>query len=181
VGVTMECFLASDQRLAELEADTLTAVETIRALCGHWATPLPPHLADLMDDFLDLDKAWAAISALLTGDAAGDRPWPAAGAICGGELFGGEQALTAGGVAVIRLTAAQVREVAGFLREHPFEVLLAGLDEDGLSELRLALWDPPPEEFHAELDRYVRPYLRELTDYFDRAAGRRMAMLKMIG
>ncbi|MGH3275951.1 MAG: DUF1877 family protein [Streptosporangiaceae bacterium] len=87
----------------------------------------------LTEGFFDLDKAHELVSLLLgcnlEGD--GDQPWPAAGAVYGGRLLGGQQVAQASqGVTVFRLTADEVADVAEFLQAQSLDALLGALGQD---------------------------------------------------
>jgi Domain of unknown function (DUF1877) len=153
----MVCRLVRDADLRAMAADAELATRA----ASLWASPNGPHgLRDRRapcspDEYLDLDKSWAGVSWLLTGDVDSDEPWPAAGAVLGGVRLGDEDDM------ILGLTSEQVREVSTYLDAHLFIGLWNGLTSESLEELMYyeGSW---PRDAVAEYRAYLRDGFAEL-------------------
>jgi hypothetical protein len=175
VSVWLVCRLVRDAELSAIVADAALASSVARL----WAPPDgPEELRDRWapcspDEYLDLDKSWAGLSSLLTGDVDAGEPWPAAGAAFGGTWLGD------GDDMILGLTSQQVGEVDAHLQAHPFADLWGGLTGESLVEL-LDYEEGWPRDTVDEYRKYLHDWYAELVAFFHLAAAREMAMIKII-
>jgi hypothetical protein len=115
------------------------------------------------DRHLDLDKTWHAIHFLLTGDS-WEGEQPLRNAVLGGTPLG----TTDVGYGPARfLTPTEVHAVAAALRTISIADIEAQFDLSKLAtaDIYPASWEDAEEELE-----YIRPYYRDLVNFFQRAA-----------
>jgi hypothetical protein len=174
VGVTMQCLLSSPELLAEVRARPAILFATFH---DRWTAYFERATTGGPADFIHLEETFAGLYWLLTGDDDGERPppWPAAGAVFGGELL--DPAGQLRGSIAIGLSPSQVHEVAAHLVAHPFDRLVTESSESARAEMFDFYGDIGPDLF----DGYLRPAYDGLVTFFVTASRCQLGMIKVLG
>jgi Domain of unknown function (DUF1877) len=174
VGVTMQCLLSSPEQLAEVRAHPATLMATLEE---RWIRYFVANAVGSPADFLNLEEAFAGLYWLLAGDDDDQRPlpWPAAGAVFGGEPL--DPAGQLRGSVAFGLSPRQVQDVSAHLAAHPFDRLVTASGEAARTEMFDYYGDIGPDLF----DGYLRPAYANLVTFFGTAAWNQLGMIKVFG